>query len=595
MRGNKCAESFGEGIEYRAYRCFGCHTAEGGYVFRTWAPAAEKAFVVGSFNGWSESIPMTKQTGSHMWEGFVPEDAAHDGDLYKFKFVCGGKEIYKADPFAAFSGIWPESASRVFPLRGYEWKDETWMAERKKNFSDGGARRRPVNIYELHIPSWKKRPDGSCLSYTELADTLAPYLLQLGCTHVELMEPFEAFEGKKACFYAFSALHGDPSDFMEFVNIMHRAGIGVILDWSIQDFAVAEHSLSGFEGYDISYDENDGTALGRFDLSSRVAQSFIVSNAVYLADVFHIDGIRLADISALLYSGGVLDRAALTLFRRINGVMRDYFPDVMMITEDLPGKSAVTSSSAEGLGFTFKWDFVCTRDTLAYAEIPLGERARHTAELSAPLKHAFGEASVLTLAHSDVMPEGQSFMSLMAGDYDEKFAGNRVFFAYMMTRPGKKMRFMGSEIGQFDEWDRFGEVQWFLLDYEKHARLQYYIARLGSLYLETPALWEQDCIPGGFSLDAAQGGIFAYRRFDSKGGEVAVALNFTPYRISKYSLGVSRGGTWEEVLSSDSTCFGGSGIENGNVTAVERRYGNTPYSLTVDLPPLGAVVLKYIK
>ena len=518
-----------------------------------------------------------------------------EGDLYKFKFVSGGKEIYKADPFCAYSGIWPESASRVFPVQEHQWRDAVFMEDRRKRFSRGGARRCPVSIYELHVPSWKKRRDGSCLSYTELADALAPYLLQMGYTHVELIEPFESVEGTKSCFYAFSALHGTPFEFMEFVDIMHRAGIGVILDWNFNEFSVAEHSLSGFEGYDIYYREGSATATGRFDLSSRVAQSFLISNAVYLAEMFHIDGLKTGSLTELLYKNGDLDRAALSLVRRINGVMRDYYPDVMMISEDLIGKSAVTSETAEGLGFTFKWDSVCTRDTIAYANIALEERAQHTAELSAPLKHAFGEASVLTLAQSDVEDSGQSFMAKMPGSYDEKFAGNRVFFAYMMTRPGKKLRFMGSEIGQFDEWDRFGEVQWFLLDYEKHARLQYYLARLGELYLETPALWELDCNPSGFSLDSARGGIFAYRRFDSDGNEVAVALNFTPYRICNYSFGVSNGGTWQEALSSDSACFGGSGIENGTLTAEVRRYGSTPYSLTVDLPPLGAVVLKYTK
>ncbi|MBR5632766.1 MAG: alpha amylase C-terminal domain-containing protein, partial [Clostridia bacterium] len=360
--------------------------------------------------------------------------------------------------------------------------------------------------------------------------------------------------------------------------------------------SVTEHSLSGYDGYSLYPSSCGGCPTGRFEISSRVAQSFLVSNAVYLADMFHIDGIRMVDLhSVLCNERGVYDRGAVSLVRRINGVMRDYYPDVMMITDDLSGSSAVTSSASDGLGFTFKWDSVCTKDTLAYAQIPLEERARHTSELSAPLKHAFGEASVLTLAHADVKDQRQSFMAQMPGSYDEKFAGNRVFFTYMMTRPGKKLRFMGSEIGQFDPWDPFGEIQWFLLDYQRHASLQLYLARLGKIYLETPALWEQDCTPQGFSLDSAQGGVFAYRRFDLCGGEVAVALNFTPYRINKYQIGVDRSGVWEELISSDSTEYGGSGVENGTVEAVEQKGGALPYSLTVDLPPLGAVVLKYIK
>jgi len=596
MRGNQYADSFNEGMEYRAYRYFGCHYTNGGYVFRLWAPSAEKVFVVGSFNGWSEATPMVRLLGSGLWEGFVPEGELEIGDLYKYKLVCGDKEAYKADPFAAYSGIWPESASRVFPIREYDWSDGAWMEERRKSFSGPDARRRPINIYELHIPSWKKRRDGTVLSYTELCDSLTPYLLQMGYTHVEIIEPFEAVEGIKSCFYAFSALHGSPLEFCELVDALHKAGIGVILDWNIYEFSLAEHGLYGFDGYSICYDADGEDKKKRFDLSSRVVQSFLISNAVYLADTFHIDGIRMEKLSSVLYNeNGSFDRAATALVRRTNGVMRDYFPDVIMMTDDLFGKNGVTSSASDGLGFTFKWDSVCTRDTLAYSAIELSERARHTSELSAPLKHAFGEASVLTLAHSDVAEKRQSFISMMPGNYDEKFAGNRVFLTYMMTRPGKKLRFMGSEIGQFDEWDPFGEVQWFLLDYEKHARLQLYLAKLGHIYLENPALWELDCEPRGFSLDSAQGGIFAYRRFDSDGGEIAVVLNFTPYRICKYSVSVSREGEWEELISSDSAQFGGSGVENGRVESIPVRTGTTPYSLTVDLPPLGAVVLKYIK
>ena len=430
------------------------------------------------------------------------------------------------------------------------------------------------------------------MSYSRLADDLAPYLLQMGYTHVEVMEPFGTVDGKKTSFVAPDSTFGTPREFKEFVDIMHRAGIGVILDWDILSFSDAEHSLSMFDGTALF--EKGGTQ--RFDPAERAVQSFLISNAVYLCEVFHIDGLMLENLSAVITDArGVPDRASVTLVRRINGVLKDYFPDVVTIADDIRGSLAVTSDAASGLGFTFKWDSVCTADTLGYAQVPLNERAQHTSELSAPLKHAFGEASVLTLAHTDVTDGRRSFMAMLPGSYDEKFAQNRVFFTYMMTRPGKKLRFMGSEIGQFDEWDRNGEVQWFLLDFVKHAQLQLYLAKLGELYLKTPALWEYDCEPRGFSLDAAQGGVFSYRRFDSKGGELAVVLNFSPYRICKYSVGVTHGGTWEEVLSSDSTLYGGSGVENGTVEAVQKRSAGFSHSLTVDLPPLGAVVLKYIK
>lgn len=584
--------AFREGTEYRAFRYLGCHAERGGYVFRVWAPGVHKAFVTGEFNDWSDNDPMTKLNGSGIWEGFVSGDRIKKGSLYKYKFLFKEKEIYKADPFCAYAGVYPETASRVYPMGEYEWRDKAWLAWRKKKYSNNGARKNPVNIYEIHVPSCKKAPDGGIMSYKRLADDLAPYLLQMGYTHVELMEPFQMLDGNKTSYYAPDSTFGDPGEFKEFVDIMHRAGIGVILDWDILSFSDAEHSLAMFDGTALF--EKNGTT--RFDPAERAVQSFLISNAVYLCERFHVDGLRMEHLSALLTDErGVPDRASVSLVRRINGVIRDYFPDVMMISDDLRGNLAVTSDAVSGLGFTFKWDSVCTADTLAYAEIPLDERAQHTSELSAPLKHTFGEASILTLAHADVAEERQSFMSLLPGSYDEKFAQNRVFFTYMMTRPGKKLRFMGSEIGQFDEWDPNGEVQWFLLDYVKHAQLQLYLAKLGKLYLETPALWELDCDPKGFSLDSAQGGVFAYRRFDKRGGEIAVALNFSPYRICKYSVGVTHSGKWEELLSSDSTLFGGTGVENGTVEAVPKRSGSFSHSLTVDLPPLGAVVLKYTK
>ncbi|MBQ4066070.1 MAG: hypothetical protein IJD22_00365, partial [Clostridia bacterium] len=414
MRGDRNIASFIEGSEYRAFTILGCHEAQGGYFFRVWAPNAEKAYVTGSFNDWSDDCVMSKIDPRGLWEGFVSDDLISQGDLYKFKFTGSGKQAYKADPFATYAGSYPETASRVYNTSGYVWGDRVYMEDRKKNFSKGGARSRPVSIYELHIPSWKKRPNGSCHSYLTLAEDLAPYMMQMGFTHVEIMDPFGCAEDGKTAFYALSPAHGTPKEFMEFVDMMHRAGIGVILDWDVSRFSMAEHGLASFDTGPVM--EKQGGENGKFDYSSRETQSFIISNAVYLAQTYHIDGLRMEFLPAVIYgTGGLPDRSAVSLVRRINGVMRDYFPDVMMITDDLSGRGAVTSDAAEGLGFTFKWDSICTRDTLAYAAIELSQRALHTSELSAPLKHAFGEASVLTLSHFDVMEGRQSFTSKMPG------------------------------------------------------------------------------------------------------------------------------------------------------------------------------------
>ncbi|MBQ3528547.1 MAG: alpha amylase C-terminal domain-containing protein [Clostridia bacterium] len=594
QEGTVTAFLFHEGTEHHAYRYLGCHRMDGGYVFRVWAPCAAKVYVVGDFNGWSEDDPMESLEGTGFWEAFIPSSRIREGGLYKYKLFCGQNVLYKADPFAASNGGWYESASRIFDPAGYPWRDGAWMEERKKKFSDGGARYSPVNIYELHMASWNRGEGGRVLSYTELGNELCPYLLQMGFTHVELTDAlWDSEDGGISSFYSPSGRFGSARDFMELVEMLHRAGIGVAIEMDMFSFLDREEGLASFDGTSL-YELGGEAEDTRFDLSKREVRSFLISNALYFADLLHIDVIRLKSIGRLVYNErGAFDRQRLTFIRSMNSVIREHYPDVITITDDdLAGSSAVTSTATDGLGFTFKWDSVCTRDTLDYASIPLRERDRTISVLSAPLKHAFGEASVLTLSLSDVAEGKKSFLSKMPGVYEQKFAGNRVFFTYMMTRPGKKFRFMGSEIGQFDEWDPERSVQWFLLDYESHARLQLYLARLNHIYLETPALWEQDCTPAGFVLDMAAGGVLAYRRRDKEGTEIVVVLNFTPYRMSSYTLGVGKCGEYEEILSSDSAQFGGSGIENGVKTSSPAKTGKTPYCVTVDLPPLGALILK---
>ena len=595
QEGTVTAFLFHEGTEHHAYRYLGCHRMDGGYTFRVWAPCATKVFVVGDFNGWSEDDRMESLEGTGFWEAFVPSRRISDGGLYKFKIYTGSDVIYKADPFAASNGGWKESASRVFDPATYPWRDGAWMAARKEKYSDGGARYCPINTYELHLASWKRGEDNRVLSYAEIGNELCPYLLQMGFTHVALTDAlFDTEDGEISSFYSPSGRFGTARDFMELVEMLHRAGIGVAINMDILSFADCEEGLSLFDGSCLYECGCRGKDKKEFDLSKREIRSFLISNALYFADLLHIDVILLKNLGKLVYNkAGGFDRKRLAFVHDMNAVIRDHYPDVITVTDDDLGKrGAVTSTSEDGLGFTFMWDSVCTRDTLDYAMIPLRDRERMISVLSAPLKHAFGEASVLTLSLSDVAEGKMSFLSKMPGGYSQKFAGNRLFFTYMMTRPGKKLRFMGSEIGQFDEWEPESSTQCFLLDYEAHARLQLYLARLNHLYLETPALWEQDCTPAGFVLDMAAGGVLAYRRKDKAGTEVVAVLNFTPYRMSAYTVGVGRLGEYEEILSSDSAQFGGSGIENGLLSSRPAKTGKTPYSITVDLPPLGALILK---
>ena len=596
QEGSVTAFLFHEGTEHHAYRYLGCHRMDNGYVFRVWAPSAARVFVVGDFNCWSEDDPMESLEGTGFWECTVPHSRISEGGLYKFKIYTADKVLYKADPFGAAGGSFGESASAVFDPQTFEWRDSCWMEGRKRMCADGGARYVPVNIYEAHLASWMRMGDGSVMSYEQIGNELCPYLLQMGYTHVELTDALCDNEaGEISSFYAPSGRFGSTRDFMLLVEMLHRAGIGVILDMDICNFALGEAGLSRFDGSCLFEMSSAAKDEKRLDLSRREVRSFVISNALYFAELFHIDGLRIKRLSELIYNEhGSVDRMRVALIRSLNEVLREHYCDVFTVSEDdLSGMRAVTSTAADGLGFTFKWDSVCTKDTLAFAAIPLKDRERHISELSAPLRHAFGEAGVMTLSLSDITEGKGSFISKMPGDYTQKFAGCKAFFAYMMTRPGKKLRAQGCEIGQFDEWSREESVQWFLLDYEAHARLQLYVARLNHLYLKTPALWEQDCTPSGFILDMAAGGVLAYRRRDKNGCEVVTAINFNPHRMTSYALGVGYGGEYEELLSSDSREFGGEGIENGVKVAALSKTGKTPYSIAVDLPPLGAVILKH--
>lgn len=591
----RAAFLFHEGNEYHAYRFLGCHRRDNGYVFRVWAPFAKNVFLVGDFNSWSEDDPMSALEGTGFWECFVPHSRSVEGSRYKYRIVGFSDEFYKADPFAKSFALPPDNACVVSNADNFRWNDGAWMKKRKEKFSDLGARRQPVNIYEMRLDSWMNHADGSYPSYIELADNLAPYLLQMGFTHVELISPLACDkEGKLIGIYAADPRFGRAADFAAFVNALHRAGIGVILDWDIKGFSDEEQGLSRFDGSILYEKDNLEGDAPVFDFGRREVQSFLISNAVYFAEKLHIDGLRIKNIISLIYnSDGVVDRGALTLLRRVNGAMSIHYPDVIMMTDGDFADFPLTSSTAQGLGYALKWDLVCTRDTLSYAQMPLENRKNEIEELSAPLKHSFGEASILTLCEEDILNEGKSFISMMPGEYDEKFAQNRLFFTYMMTRPGKKLRFMGSEIAQFDIVGNGTPVQWFLTDYESHARFQLFCAELGRLYLNEKAFWELDCSPKGFSLDLEKNGIMEYTRFSQSGEEIKVILNFTPEAHHSYVAGVSQKGVYSFLLSTDSTRFAGGGCENGDKCSFARKGDSLKYGIEIDLPALGGVIFKY--
>lgn len=618
-RTDSAAYFFHEGTNYNAWEYMGAHRDGDGYVFRVWAPNADAAYVVGLFNGWSEDDPMYKIDGE-IWECRVGTDRFGDGYNYKFKLKNGDRELYKADPFAFYAELSPDTASRFFDLSGYSWSDGAWLRARKKKYTREEVMRHPMNIYELHADSWKKKEDGSRLGYEELALELAPYVKQMGYTHVELMPiseyPYDGSWGYQVTgYYAPTSRFGTPHDFMKFVDIMHSAGIGVILDWVPAHFPKDEHGLCEFDGgYLYEYQGKDrmeqadwGTR--KFDVGRPQVQSFLVSNALYWAKLYHIDGLRIDAVASMLYLnygkkdgewipnvyGDSRCLEAVSFFQKLNSAMVTYFPDVMTVAEESTAWPDVTTFERGGLGFTMKWNMGWMNDTLSYAEEDPLFRKYHHDKLTFPMMYAYSEKFILPVSHDEVVHGKKSFLDKMPGDYDMKFAGARAFAAYMMTVPGKKLSFMGNEIGQFKEWDYKGSVEWFLLDYEKHADFQLYMVRLNELYLKTPALWEQDDGWQGFSwIDAndCDESVISFRRYDKNGKFVTVVLNFTPVPRPGHRTGVPVPGIYEEILNSDSREFGGEGAENKTKKSEKIVWDGMENSILLDLPPMSAVIFR---
>lgn len=605
-----------QGTNYQSYEYMGVHREEDGYVFRTWAPHAERAYVVGEFNAWSEEHPMTRITEGGIWEATLPASRVSEGDLYKFKFLTDGREIYKSDPYAFLGSLAPETASRVYVEPHYAWKDDGWMSYRRSKA--GRYYAEPINIYEVHLGSWRRHEDGHAYTYEELGHELATYVKQMGYTHVELMPvaeyPFDGSWGYQVCsYYAPTARFGTPRDFMEFVDIMHEAGIGVILDWVPAHFPKDEHGLYEFDGYPLyEYQgadriEHEGWGTRRFDVGRNEVESFLVSNAGFWLERYHADGLRVDAVASMIYLdydkkpgewipnvyGDHRCLEAIAFFKKLNAHVKGRFPDVLMIAEESTAWANVTTFENEGLGFDMKWNMGWMNDTLAYAERDAAVRKYEHEKMTFSMTYAFSEKYILPISHDEVVHGKKSFLDKMSGDYWQKFASARVFLGYMMTHPGKKLVFMGSEIGQFREWDYASSVEWFLLDYEAHAKMQYYTAQLNHFYLSMPALWEKDDGWEGFRWidpNDRERSILSFRRMAADGECLTVILNFTPTVHEDFLLPMEEEGIYREIFNSDREEFGGSGVLNKkDLTVVSTESG---MAVRLRVPPLGMVVLQ---
>ena len=611
---------FHQGTNYRAADFLGVHKNGDGYVFRVWAPHAARVFAVGDFNAWSENDPMLRISEKGIFECYVSTASFGEGSLYKFKIYHEGGVSFKADPYARGAERAPGTASVYRELGGYVWQDAGWLDERAHKMGKNPYAQ-PINIYEMHVGSWRRRADGECLSFGELAAELAPYLKQMGYTHVELLpvmeHPFEGSWGYQITgFFAPAARYGTPHELMAFVDAMHGAGIGVILDWVPAHFPKDAHGLFEFDGAPLyEYQGRDriehrGWGTRCFDVGREEVQSFLISNALYWAREYHVDGLRVDAVASMLYldydrlphewvpnvHGDNRNLEAIAFFQKLNAAMRKEHPDVLMIAEESTAWGNLTSTENGGLGFSLKWNMGWMNDTLSYAALDPIYRKYHHTYVNFSLTYAFGERYVLPISHDEVVHGKRSLLDRMPGDYAQKFAGVRVFLAYMMTHPGKKLLFMGSEIGQFCEWDHAKEVEWFLLGHEKHAALQHYVAALNHFYLQNPPLFERDASWDGFSwvdADNNEQSILIYRRKDARGREILVILNFTPVRRENFRVGVPFAGEWREVFNSDLAEFGGDGTCNPSAQKSEPvPFHGMQDSILLTLPAMGAIFLK---
>ncbi len=613
---------FHQGTNYHTYEYLGVHRMpEGGsFVFRVWAPNADAVFVVGDFNNWAETMPMSRISNGGVWEYVDKEGIVKPYSLYKFKIRAGWREFYKADPYGVYCEKPPETASVVYESN-YKWRDAGWLNYRSRFAKNFFAN--PINIYEVHLGSWRRRGE-ELLSYTEIAEELSVYAKQMGYTHVELMpvaeHPFDGSWGYQVCgYYAPSARYGEPDDFRAFVDKMHEAGLGVILDWVPAHFPKDAHGLYEFDGrplYEyqgVDRIEHAGWGTRRFDVGREEVQSFLVSNAIWWLKEYHIDALRVDAVASMLYLdydkkpgewvpniyGDNKCLEAVAFFKKLNSAIKELCPDTLMIAEESTAFSNVTGFENDGLGFDMKWNMGWMNDTLEYAQLDPIYRKFHHNKMTFSLTYAFSERYVLPISHDEVVHGKLSFLDRMPGSYEDKFAGTRAFAAYMMTHPGKKLMFMGSEIGQFREWDYKGEIEWFLLDYDMHAKLQLYFSDLNHFYLKTPSLWKLDSDWRGFewiNADDAENSVLSFRRMDCEGDEVVVLLNLTPVKREGYEFGVPIAGVYREVFNSDDEKYGGMGVHNGSdMRTFGRPNGKYLFSLKADIPAFSAVIFKRIE
>ena len=619
---------FGEGRHERLWDALGAHVREyddpmggvdgtpgekvTGVSFAVWAPNAHAVRVIGSFNGWDGRCHAMRELGSSgVWELFIPGVKA--GDVYKYQILNANWEwVDKADPMERSHEIPPATGSVVVDSK-HEWHDEEWMERRAATDPHNG----PVTIYELNALSWRKDVN----NYRELADKLVPYVQKMGFTHVEFMPlaeyPFTGSWGYQVTgYYAIDSRLGGPDDFKYLVEKLHEAGIGVIMDWVPAHFPKDAFALGRFDGTPL-YEDPDptrgehpdwGTYI--FNFGRNEVRNFLVADACFWLNEYHMDGLRVDAVSSMLYLdysrepgqwhpniyGGRENLEAIDFLKEANATAYKNNPGIMMIAEESTAYPGITApTDAGGVGFGLKWNMGWMHDTLQYLhESPINRKWHHD-EITFSMVYAYSERYVLPISHDEVVYGKGSLFGKMPGDNWQKYAGVRALFAYQWAHPGKKITFMGNELAQWGEWDHDNSIDWDCLNWQEHASVQRLVADLNKLYKQTPAIWSQDFTPDGFqwlTSDDADHNTLSFVRIGTKGEECVVVVNFSGEAWSDYQVALPHGGRWTEVLSTDSTVYGGSGISNGTFEADAGEYHSRPASARITVPALAAVFLK---
>ena len=615
----KRSELFYSGRDCRAFDYMGAHPfvqdGEQGYLFRVYAPEAEKVSVMGEFNDWNRDADYMTRDEQGIWEKFIPNIPEYAA--YKYSVWAKSGDVFdKSDPYGFHFETRPGNATKAYDIDGYEWGDASWLDWRKKHLPYSN----PVNIYECHLGSWKMHEDGNFYSYRQLADELVPYVKEMGYTHIEFMPlteyPFDGSWGYQVIgYFAATSRYGTPKDLMYLIDKAHQAGLGIIMDWVPAHFPKDGCGLVEFDGSHL-YEYADPLKMEHKEWGTRVfdygkvsTRNLLFSSAMFWIEKFHMDGLRVDAVASMLYldynrqgewrpnvHGGRENLEAVDFLRLLNEYILTDHPDVMMIAEESTAWPMVTKPGYDGgLGFNFKWNMGWMNDMLCYCSAdPFFRKDMHD-KITFSFMYAFSENYILPLSHDEVVHGKCSLISKMPPPYENQFGGLRALYGYMAAHPGKKMLFMGGEFAQFSEWAYQRGLDWMLLDYPAHRQMQAYVKALNHFYLATPQLWEQDTDWRGFewiSHEDNRNNIIAFRRVAKDGSDIVVVVNFSPEEQQEYRIGVPITGTYEEIFTSDKTEFGGSGMANGKLKTENKPMHGQEQSIVLKIPRFGVLFFK---